>query len=433
MSTPVQYSHSSISTFQACPLRYYFRYVLGLQARDAESNTHHLAWGAALHAGLEAIYEAQQFEQQSSENETIINTLTTAQEIFRAEYPTQLDPLDRAKTQENGIRALALYVQRWAEEDRNWRVLEVEGPGTGQALASGLNELHTDLIVENTAHGGIYIVDHKTTGKALGGSGYWDQFEPNSQITHYIDYTEQKFGSCEGFIINAISLQWRDEKKANNANNVALFELDDPAMPWLAYSHHEQRYIKGNKARDMMAAWGLTVAFERRVFNRSQQQVRQERESTNYWINQIESTSSECGPGYGFNTGACYSCDYRGGELVGGICRPGHEWPKDRELILLNYRRVCRQIIAVTCPACGGNGIEASCRKLLAELVASDKQWSEWPSYTINLTVCPTCKGTRTVDGPRCVLDLDHVEACSALLPAPLDSGIDEIQIEVSI
>lgn len=43
-------SHSSISTFQACPLRYAFRYVLQLPEETISSS---LAVGQALHAGLE--------------------------------------------------------------------------------------------------------------------------------------------------------------------------------------------------------------------------------------------------------------------------------------------------------------------------------------------------------------------------------------------
>lgn len=43
-------SHSSISTFQACPLRWYFRYVLQLPEESISSS---LAVGRALHSGLE--------------------------------------------------------------------------------------------------------------------------------------------------------------------------------------------------------------------------------------------------------------------------------------------------------------------------------------------------------------------------------------------
>lgn len=43
-------SHSSISTFQACPLRYAFRYVLGLPEETTSSS---LVLGRALHASLE--------------------------------------------------------------------------------------------------------------------------------------------------------------------------------------------------------------------------------------------------------------------------------------------------------------------------------------------------------------------------------------------
>jgi len=403
--------------------------VEGLQLRDAASNSHHLAWGAAFHAGLEAWYEAHRLGVAWTDIPLASGGIITMQEIFRGQYPVQLDPADRVKTQENGTRALALYVRRWAEEDRKWRVLEVEGPGQLVDVTSiGIGELHTDLIVENLEHGGIYVVDHKTTGKQLG-PWYWDQYAPNSQITYYIDYAQQKYGSCEGFIINVVSLQWRDEKKSNGANNVEWFDPNDPNLPWLAYSHYEERSYKGGplgKAGPRMVAWGLTVNFERQVFNRTRQQIEQERRSTQLWISDIETCSLN--DEWPFNTGACYSCEYRGGELQGGICRPGYAWPTGREIISLSYRQVCRQVIQVACPTCGGNGIDPESRKSLTVLATDDAQWQALRVYTLPLGVCPRCKGTLTVDGPRCQMDRGHGGACAVEVPE-----VEQLEIEIEV
>ncbi len=47
-------SFSAISTFQSCPLRYYFRYVLGLPEEIVSAN---LVFGAAFHAALQFHFE----------------------------------------------------------------------------------------------------------------------------------------------------------------------------------------------------------------------------------------------------------------------------------------------------------------------------------------------------------------------------------------
>jgi len=460
--TNQRYSHSMLSDFKACPLRYYLRHVEGLQLRDAASNSHHLIWGTAFHLGLEWFYSALR-DTGSYNGEQCVKY---GQGAFASMYPIQLDPTDKVKTQENGVRALQLYVNRWAEEDRKWRVLEVEGPGQlVEATNIGIGELHTDLIVENLEHGGIYVIDHKTTGKQLG-PWYWDQFNPNSQVTYYIDYAEQRFGSCEGFIINAISLQWRDEFKKDGANNVAWFNPDDPEKPWLAYSNYKQRDYRGGplgKKGPRMCAWGLTVNFERQVFNRTREQIKQERESTAYWIRSVEhnETTCRCGhqkndhsthpdlldicsacfcecpsfePRYAFNTSSCYSCEYRGGEMQGGICRPGYAWPQDREIISLSYRQVCRQVIKLSCPACTGLGVDDTWRTTLAKEIISGLTFTPATVMegVLELTIqyCARCTGSGKVDGPRCQLDRGHAGTCAIEMPPEIE---DEILVEVSV
>lgn len=441
-----RHSYSALSTFRACPLRYKLRYLDGLELRDAARNVHHLEYGKAMHAGLEIWYSGPE-----------TSGIQSMQDTFAAAYPIQLDPSDKAKTQENGIRALALYVERWREEDRKWKVLEVEGPGTlNYTLDSGLNELHCDLVMENLEHGGVYVWDHKTTTKQLG-PWYWDQYSPNSQITGYIDYVQQKYGTCDGFIINAISLQWREPVKSDGkTNNVAWFKSDDAARPWLAYSHHEPREYRGGvlgKKGTYMAAWGLTVGFERQTFNRSEAQIQQERASTAYWKERIKEADrcAKCGwwpqdhngtgiegcldyqPSYGFNTGSCYSCEYRGGEVVGGICRPGYTWPQDSELILLSYRQVCRAMIQVECTQCTGLGIDLSfCDQLRA--IAEDRKFLltlvPGSAFPLIADACPMCYGRKTVDGGRCQLDKGHVGLCSETAPV---SEEEEIVIEIEV
>src|SRR2546425_9086021 len=48
-------SYSQVTTFQACPLKWYFHYVLGLPHEQVSAS---LVFGGAIHAAIEAYYQA---------------------------------------------------------------------------------------------------------------------------------------------------------------------------------------------------------------------------------------------------------------------------------------------------------------------------------------------------------------------------------------
>jgi hypothetical protein len=274
------YSNSELASFKMCPMQWRFQYDLHLRSIEDESGDHHLRFGAAFHAGLEQLYRG--------------NGMSAAMDAVRAGYPRQLDVSDFAKTLPNALVTLKDYAARWGEEDRKWGVVEIETYSEDE----GYN-LKPDLIIENLEHGGRYLVDHKTTGSYLN-YNYWNQFQPNSQLTYYIDYGQSKYGEIEGFIVNAISFRYRQRASK-----------DGPAGFW--------------------------NAFERQVFNRNESQLEFERASRAAWVESLERTR-ESGF-YPTNTGACRFCSYK------SLCAPGWTWENDRDLIELQFRQVCERRI----------------------------------------------------------------------------------------
>jgi hypothetical protein len=271
------YSNSQLQSYKSCPLQYRFYWDLHLRRVDDESGDHHLRYGHAIHKGLEVVYRG--------------GSLREAQDAFLLAYPTQLDINDKAKTRQNGITALAQYVKRWSAEDaRNWKVVEIE------TRSDDPWSVKPDLVVEHKEHGGLYLVDHKTSGKYLNYQ-YWERFQPNSQITHYLDYAQSKYGPIEGFIINAISFRY-NERASKNAPQA-----------------------------------GFWCNFERQTFNRRAEQLEYERRSRAAWIADIE-RSREAGF-WRTNTDACWRCPYK------SICAPGWTWEEDRELIEIQFYQAC--------------------------------------------------------------------------------------------
>lgn len=285
------YSNSYIRRYQLCPLSCYYDYELKLRKREEGSERHHMAFSKAFHAGVEVLYRAQLNGtlKPLKPLEPIINEAVKA---FREGYPRQLDEWDLAKTQPHGVLALVDYAKRWCREDQQkYRMLAVE---TMDHQEDGF-VVKLDRVVQDIETGQIFGVDTKVTGKYIN-FDFWRQFEPNSQIVEYSRYVEQKFGFCDGFIIDAVSVRHRQRASK-----------DGPAGPW----------------------W----KFERQTFKVNEQQMSKDLESRQFWADRIE--HSKATGQWGLNTGACYFCEYR------DLCKAGWFWPEDEELIEINYHRIC--------------------------------------------------------------------------------------------
>jgi len=281
----MRYSNSYIQSYKACPLQCFLKYEVGLEKVVEEVGEHHLAYGRAMHEGLKHLY--------------LQDTLKSAQDAFLAAYPKQLDPEDKAKTREQGTQVLERYVKFWAEEDKKWRVLSVEEKETFDYVEEGFT-VKLDLVMENKAYGGIYGFDHKVVGgrRATLSFDFWNEFEPNSQITKYVSFIQSKHGECSGFYINALGMGFRS------------------------------RAYKGEPA-------GFWTRFERQMFNRNQSQLDLEQRDTVYWITRIE--DSKRTNLWGYNTSSCKFCHYR------PICQAGWSWPEDQELITIQYLKTPKQ------------------------------------------------------------------------------------------
>lgn len=268
------YSNSLIQAYAKCPLMGHYQYDLHLQPREGSS--HHLAFGKAMHKAFEILYTQ--------------GDAAKAKAALREWYPQQLDLADLAKTADNGCFTIDAYIKEYGW-DKDWKVLAVEN----MDMTEDDYVVKLDLVVEEQRTGNILGVDHKFTGRYLN-ADFFNEFNPNSQVTQYYRYVKEKFGRCDGFIVNAVGMRYR------------------------------QRAHKGEPA-------GFWCAFERLVLNRTEQQIAQDQESKQYWIERIE-RARETGI-YGMNTSSCRFCSYR------QACGAGWDWENDSELILTHYRQVC--------------------------------------------------------------------------------------------
>ncbi len=249
--------NSQMQTFKDCEERYRLTYLEALSKREEGVTEHHRNFGKAIHAGLETYYKGGQAQD--------------AIRAFRQAYPENLDPEDKAKTVENGQTILAEYIKHYAAQDAGWEVLDVEKPYVGSIFGREFL-VKKDMVVKQ--QGCIYAVEHKTTGKAFNWD-YWNQFEPNSQISAQVWSTIQQYGECSGVIVNSLRFG------------------------------HRQRVYKGEPA-------GFYWEFQRQVFNRNQEQVKAWLEDITSWTARLEETRlAPLGQVWLKNEGQCRYCSFK--------------------------------------------------------------------------------------------------------------------------
>lgn len=294
------YSHSSLSTYRACPLKYQLKYELKLVSIQPVSR-HDADFGNAWDAGVSTLYMP---------NGSLSKALEAFSTAYPADsYPAQLPVRSQGKTFANGLAALKGYVKQWREDDSHHKVLHVQERNEGGSDRI----LKLDLITQDLRDGEIYGWDTKTTGSYLD-ANYWQRFQPNSQIRMYASYIKEKFGHCGGFYINAASFKHRS--RAYTPRQGPDKGIQQPAGDWFS--------------------------FARMAFNPNGECLALEDDNFDYWAARIE--ADKASGNWGYNDQSCHmygvDCEYL------RICEPGYSWEADEELIRGYYRQMCPKVLA---------------------------------------------------------------------------------------
>jgi hypothetical protein len=295
------FSHSMLSLYRSCPLKFRYRYEEHLTPLQPPSR-HDMDYGNAIHKALAVLYGED-------------GSIKLAQEAFANAYPADrfpdpLPPWSQGKTFENGLAVIRGYAKRWYEEDRHWKVLHIEDYVKEEG--EDARSVRLDLIVEDQRDEQVWAIDHKVTGQYLD-TNYFSRFEPDSQVRTYVDHVKKRFGHCGGFIINAITCKHRS--KAYTPRQGPNKGIQQPAGNW--------------------------YDFARVAFNPNSECLQLETDNTAYWVARIRQ-DRESGL-WGYNTEQCHrggvECEYL------KLCAAGYSLPSDEELVLSYYRRQCPVIL----------------------------------------------------------------------------------------
>lgn len=221
---------TALGLLKTCPRLYQYTMIEGWAARNENI---HLRWGSELHKALEDFDHARA---DGADHEEALR-LTTRQLLERI-YDWEPEPEQGRRSQELKtkpalVRTVIWYLEHYRNDAAKTMILENGqpatefsfqlpfdyGPAIGIAQAKAAEYMnfencegaqpyvlcgHLDKVVE--FQGALYAMDHKTT-TTTPGSYYFDQFDPNNQMTLYTFAAQIIFHSpVKGVIIDAIQI-----------------------------------------------------------------------------------------------------------------------------------------------------------------------------------------------------------------------------------
>jgi len=143
-----------------------------------------LDFGAAMHLGFKAFY-----------------TGGDAVKAFKEAYQPVDIPEKERRTVEHGVLILQKYMEQYRTNP--FEVIECNGSHLMKISNDVTYAARMDAVVRYLITSKLYVMEHKTTSRLS--YNFFRDFELNVQIDGYIPACRDKFGECEGSLIDAIS------------------------------------------------------------------------------------------------------------------------------------------------------------------------------------------------------------------------------------
>jgi CRISPR/Cas system-associated exonuclease Cas4 (RecB family) len=157
-------THSSLSSFRACPRKYYYEYELG---RIPVSDRFALAFGRVVHKALEALYK--------HGAEKMVEELTAyAGDIEEKDAAMASAMLKHYKKADLSIEGVEASFQ-----------MPITNPKTGRHMVGYQYAGKVDVLARD-AEGKRWVIEHKTTTSDIEGFGtYWLRLAIDHQVSYY--------------------------------------------------------------------------------------------------------------------------------------------------------------------------------------------------------------------------------------------------------
>lgn len=226
--TKIQYawSASSIEAIKRCPRLYYYEKIEGWSEADESV---HLRFGHELHQAFSdyEIYKAEGAKHDEAQHKTIKELLTRTHEWAPVPKNSKQEKAMKYKNKDNLVRSVIWYLEKYKDDAAKPYIMHDGKPAVELDFRFELDWGPNDIEQSFTDIGAVYgnkgqpytlygildkvvvlnddlfVMDHKTT-TSTPGDYYFDQFEPNTQMSLYTLASQVVFKSpVKGVIINA--------------------------------------------------------------------------------------------------------------------------------------------------------------------------------------------------------------------------------------
>jgi len=187
------YDNTMIKAFLSCPRYFYWRHERHL---DTLGKSIPLAFGIAMHSGLDAYFQAHLDEK--NESDQVVAAIEAFVELFTI-------PGDDKRNLDNGIRILQNYIKQHPVAKEHWAVEEVEK--VFEIVLDPTRRLHffgrIDLIIHWPGYGHI-VVDHKTASWIS--DNYMKAHATDRQFSGYVVAMGETYQKVYGAMVNILEV-----------------------------------------------------------------------------------------------------------------------------------------------------------------------------------------------------------------------------------
>jgi len=118
----MELDYTQLTTYQACPMKYYLKFVLGLKKKVVDVREIDKLFGQAVHKGLEVYYN-----NVCRGKHNVVEVL----KVFDDFVDLPPEAKEFHKTKQNGIDLLIKYMEHYSFLDKDMRILESGGSKRG--------------------------------------------------------------------------------------------------------------------------------------------------------------------------------------------------------------------------------------------------------------------------------------------------------------
>lgn len=248
--TTIQFAWDSTSLgwFKECPRKYYYSMIVGWRGKGDQNV--HLRFGIHYHACLEEYDHAiaRGLDHDSATREMVRKALCDTWDRPDEEHPLRNGPWQSShnlKTRETLVRSLVWYVEQFGPEDNTKTLILANGkPAVELSFKLEVDDSliicgHLDRVVDFLDN--RYVMDRKTSTTTIS-SYYFDQYEPDNQMTLYSAATQIIYQTpVKGVIIDACQIAVgfsRFERGFTYRTSDQIEEWLDHTKFWTASANH---------------------------------------------------------------------------------------------------------------------------------------------------------------------------------------------------